>query len=159
MSENFSQRLTQAIRKSNLNQGEIAERAGITAPYLSDLKQGKKSNPSREIIAKLAEILSVSPAWLMALSENISPSENPKTATCLTNPNKLQEPPAPYGNEKYRLLFERLIAEADPRWLVERVETLQDLAYKGDTDARLLVAEILPRLRNRFPENKPPPNP
>lgn len=74
MSELFSNRLAEAISKSPKNQGEIARNAGITAPYLSDLKRGNRDNPSREIVSKLALALNVSVGWLAGESD--SPANN-----------------------------------------------------------------------------------
>lgn len=67
MSENkFSDRLSEAIKASGKTQTKIAELAGITAPYLSDLKKGNKGNPSHEVLKKLADSLGTTPAWLMS---------------------------------------------------------------------------------------------
>lgn len=154
MSEIFSQRLKLAIDQSPLRQREIADSIGITAPYLSDLKSAKKSNPSREIVAKLAEILHVRESWLLGVSEFITPTENLKTATYSTHPNLIKEDAAPYGDEKWKGLFETLIETADPDWLLSRVEELQKQAFTGNVNSQRLIAEIMPRLRKRFPQNE-----
>ena len=72
MSDLFSEKLAEAIRLSEKTQSEIAALVGITPPYLSDLKKGKRSNPSREIVAALAQVLGVSVSWLLA-SESSAP--------------------------------------------------------------------------------------
>jgi transcriptional regulator with XRE-family HTH domain len=85
--EDFSIRLKKAIADSPLKQTEIADKCGITAPYLSDLKTGKKANPSREVVEKLAQILCVPVAWLMLLDDSVNPSENNSPAESYGNPN------------------------------------------------------------------------
>lgn len=71
MSENkFSDRLSEAIKASGKTQTEVAREAGITAPYLSDLKKGHKGNPSQEVLRKLADSLETTPAWLMSYKDN-----------------------------------------------------------------------------------------
>jgi transcriptional regulator with XRE-family HTH domain len=66
MAENFSARLVLALEKSSKSQTEIAAESGMTSAYLSDLKHGKRSNPSHEKIAALADSLGVSLSWLLA---------------------------------------------------------------------------------------------
>lgn len=71
MSENkFSVRLSEAIKASGKSQTVIAKLAGITAPYLSDLKKGHKGNPSQEVLKKLADSLGTTPAWLMSYRDD-----------------------------------------------------------------------------------------
>lgn len=85
MSDLFSENLAEAIRRSEKNQSEIAALVGITPPYLSDLKKGKRSNPSREIVASLAQALGVSVSWLLT-----GESGQPESST-------LREEPPVYG--------------------------------------------------------------
>src|SRR6476661_9547814 len=43
---------------------DLAARAGITGAYLSMLESGKRANPTRDVLLKLAEVLGVSVAEL-----------------------------------------------------------------------------------------------
>lgn len=63
--ENFSGRLSQAMDASGISQARLAERTGLTAPYISELRKGRKQNPSPEVAGKLAAALGCSPVWLM----------------------------------------------------------------------------------------------
>ncbi len=66
MNENISERLVTALNLSSKSQTEIASEAGITSAYLSDLKHGKRGNPSKDKISLVAEALGVSVSWLYA---------------------------------------------------------------------------------------------
>lgn len=46
-------------KKKNLSQNELAQMASITQAYLSLLETGKKTNPSLEILQRIAEALDV----------------------------------------------------------------------------------------------------
>lgn len=60
----FSERLTEAIASSGLSGKVIAERAGIDAGYLSNLKGGKRPMPSVPVIKALSDALEVRVDWL-----------------------------------------------------------------------------------------------
>lgn len=52
--------MIRTIRKmKNLSQMELAVKASITQAYLSGLETGKKTNPSLEILQRIAEALGV----------------------------------------------------------------------------------------------------
>lgn len=61
----FSSRLSQAMDTAGITQARLAERSGLTAPYISELRKGRKQNPSPEVAGKLAAALGCSPAWLL----------------------------------------------------------------------------------------------
>ena len=42
-----------------LTQAQLAERAGISQPYLSQLEAGAKERPAVQIVQKLAQVLGV----------------------------------------------------------------------------------------------------
>lgn len=155
MSLSFSKRLEKAIADSPLKQTEIAEIAGITPPYLSDLKTGKKTNPSQDLVAKIAETLCVPYRWLLLGDEDVNLMEKPENAESSANPYLLREDPVPYRADKWKTHFETLIAKADAGWLLDRVEEFQEQAFAGDASAKAILAEILPRLRQRLPHTKP----
>lgn len=43
--------------KKNLSIHELARRTGLTASYISNLEKGKRDNPSKETMEKIAEAL------------------------------------------------------------------------------------------------------
>lgn len=56
-----------AIRKQkNLSQQQLAEKASITQAYLSLLENGKKTNPSLEVLQQIAEALEVEVSALLS---------------------------------------------------------------------------------------------
>jgi len=79
-SPNFADRFLRAMARAGLKPARIAEMTGISKGYLSELKSGKKAGPSPEAGKKLAEVLGVSPEWLMmgSDSENAESSTSPK---------------------------------------------------------------------------------
>lgn len=65
----------QLRRKVGINQGELADKAGINRSYLSMIENGK-SNPTLDVIENLARGLGVNPSVLMnaiAQTEEIEP--------------------------------------------------------------------------------------
>ena len=53
----FSERFSREIKRSGIKGKEIASIAGVSAGYISDLRTGKKSNPSHEAVKKFSKIL------------------------------------------------------------------------------------------------------
>jgi transcriptional regulator with XRE-family HTH domain len=53
----FGGYISQKRRKNRRAAWETAKQIGITAAYLSDMETGKKTNPSREIMQKMIEVL------------------------------------------------------------------------------------------------------
>lgn len=43
--------------KKNLSIHELARRTGLTASYISNLEKGKRDNPSKDTMEKIAEAL------------------------------------------------------------------------------------------------------
>lgn len=43
--------------KKNLSIRELARRTGLTASYISNLEKGRRNNPSKETMEKIAEAL------------------------------------------------------------------------------------------------------
>lgn len=59
--------MIRAIRKQkNLSQQQLAEKASITQAYLSLLENGKKTNPSLEVLQQIAEALEVEVSALLS---------------------------------------------------------------------------------------------
>ncbi len=51
-------------------QHEVAQEVGISSQYLRQLESGKASNPSREVMEKLAKTLNLSVQYLFFNNEN-----------------------------------------------------------------------------------------
>jgi transcriptional regulator with XRE-family HTH domain len=45
--------------EKRLSQSDIAERVGVSTNYISEIEKGNKTNPSDEIILKLAEVFNL----------------------------------------------------------------------------------------------------
>jgi HTH-type transcriptional regulator, competence development regulator len=51
--------------EKGLSQADLAEKAGVTAPYITQLETGKKANPSLDVLRRLAKALGVPVAELL----------------------------------------------------------------------------------------------
>jgi transcriptional regulator with XRE-family HTH domain len=100
----FSERFSRAIARAGMKQARISEITGISKGYLSELLSGKKPGPSPEAGKKLAEVLGVSPEWLMfgdqmSFGANAQSSGFPKETGVGENANTsyvLKEEATPY---------------------------------------------------------------
>ncbi|MEK4688131.1 helix-turn-helix transcriptional regulator [Bacillus sp. FSL M8-0256] len=59
-------------RQNNMTQTELANRTGLTSAYISQIENGKRKKPSREVIKKLAKVLSIPNIEVMQLLEFIA---------------------------------------------------------------------------------------
>jgi XRE family transcriptional regulator of biofilm formation len=66
MAKTFGERLRAFRKARHLNQVQLAQAAGITQKYLSQLESGVYTNPTLELIDKLADALEVSRVQLLA---------------------------------------------------------------------------------------------
>ena len=57
-------RISEARRKNNMSQNELAERIGTAPSYLSDIETGK-TNFGIELFIKITEALQVSADWIL----------------------------------------------------------------------------------------------
>lgn len=147
MSEYFSSRLSEAIRRSPHNQAKIASLVGIAPPYLSDLKTGKRTNPSNDVVARLATVLEVTRAWLMG-------GDDPPRELA-SESMKLMEDAGEYLVDRGPALdpkaaFEQLARTGDLLWLVNRLTELNAEADAGDRAAREIVALVTPIVWERL---------
>lgn len=62
----FKQRLRQAIQLRRISQQDLAVEIGVSKSTISNYINGLRY-PNRDGIAKLAEVLEVSPGWLMGI--------------------------------------------------------------------------------------------
>jgi transcriptional regulator with XRE-family HTH domain len=65
------------LKESAKNQTEIALDSGLTSAYLSDLKLGKRTNPSIAKVEAIASALGVSVSWLYAGEGEMKPEPVP----------------------------------------------------------------------------------
>jgi transcriptional regulator with XRE-family HTH domain len=63
--QSFSGRLLAARRRAGLTQAALAERCGLTGPYISLLESGRKPAPSDEVVRRLATVLGEDRASLL----------------------------------------------------------------------------------------------
>lgn len=69
----------QRIRfEKGMNQNHVAKKAKISQTYLSLLEQGKKKDPSREVIRKLCKVYDIPPAvvsWYAVEESDVTPKK------------------------------------------------------------------------------------
>lgn len=54
-------------KEKGISQGQLADMAGVSLPYISDIENGKK-NISISILMSIAEVLEVTPNYLLGVS-------------------------------------------------------------------------------------------
>ncbi|MFC7802862.1 helix-turn-helix domain-containing protein [Bacillus subtilis] len=59
-------------KQYGMTQTELAERTGLTSAYISQIENGKRKKPSREVIKKFAKVLSIPNIEVMQLLEFIA---------------------------------------------------------------------------------------
>ena len=65
------ERIRFARKKAGLTQAELANKVGVKFSAIHKYETGMIVNLKRETIATLAEVLNVSPAWLMCLDDPV----------------------------------------------------------------------------------------
>lgn len=66
----LADRLLLSRRDVDITQEDLADQAGnVSAAYISSLERGKVTNPTVDVIAALAAVLGVSPAYLLGWSD------------------------------------------------------------------------------------------
>lgn len=71
----FGNVLSQLRRSRKFQQRELAERIGVQPCYMSAMESGKKGPPSKAVLQKIIESLSLSPEEIQTLRSTIGPSE------------------------------------------------------------------------------------
>ena len=61
----IGQRIRLARDAAGFNQGELAKRIGIKQASLSDLENGLSKAPSAKVLLDMADVLKVSPRWII----------------------------------------------------------------------------------------------
>ena len=77
MTDTLAVRLLLSRRDLRMNQDEIAERAGVSRAYVSDLERGKVDNPTLDVINSLARVLQVRPEYLLGWSDDVLGEDRP----------------------------------------------------------------------------------
>lgn len=72
--EEFKIRLQKALNARNMRPIELANRTGLSEATISQYRSGY-SKPKQKRLALLADVLGVSPAWLMGLAVSMEPDE------------------------------------------------------------------------------------
>lgn len=72
--EDFKVRLQKALNARNMKPIELANRTGLSEATISQYRSGY-SKPKQKRLALLADVLRVSPAWLMGLAVPMEPDE------------------------------------------------------------------------------------
>lgn len=111
-------------RDLDMNQDTLADLVGVSQAYISGVERGKITNPTLEVIIKLADALAVSPAYLLGLSD---------------------DPLGLDSSSEGQVVFETEDPE-ERRLVLELVEELQGLE---SSDQRLALSLIRQIRRNR----------
>ena len=74
----FSERLRRCRMSAGLQGKDLAVRAGISGPYLTQLEKGVRA-PSHELLSRLAESLQVSANWLSTGEHHDQPRLVPRS--------------------------------------------------------------------------------
>ena len=115
----LAKRLRSMRNMLHLTQASLAERIGITQPYLAELERGDK-HPSIDVLQKLCGELNCSADYLLGLSD--SKSYKP------LGEERLPVMPSGSGNSSdvMRLIAERNISHRDLKLALDLVKTIQD---------------------------------
>jgi transcriptional regulator with XRE-family HTH domain len=87
MSETFDYRLKSARQMANVRANKLAASVGISTGYLSQLENGKRTDPSADLVDRIAAELGVSLDWLVSgkggtVVQACGIREEPRPATC-----------------------------------------------------------------------------
>lgn len=105
--EKFSERLKQAIQTNNMKQSELVSKTGIPKSSISSYLSGKYI-PKQTNIYKLADVLKVSPVWLMGKeAKTIEQSDNQSLKDILKD-TQLESIEQLVKNDKEKKLIEFL---------------------------------------------------
>ena len=119
MKDDLAKRLRSMRNMFHLTQTALAERIGITQPYLAELERGDK-RPSLDVLEKLCGELNCSADYLLGLSD--SKSYRPLSE------ERLPKMPPVSGNSSdvMRMIAERNISHRELKLALDLVKTIQD---------------------------------
>ncbi|XKE96555.1 XRE family transcriptional regulator (plasmid) [Metaplanococcus flavidus] len=175
----IKQRIKEKRQELNLNQAELAKRAGLQAPSISQYENGIR-NPSYEALIKLANALNTTTDYLVSgtktdqptsldgkskiflkLFQNLSSSKKEKLmeyALITANQNILIETFSPDPKEYAKTLYENYLDKKLPVDLYRLADKLGLTIIKGDlerkTDALLLKTSNTIILSQKISESR-----
>ncbi len=133
----FKDRLKTARRHANLNQTELAERAGLTQTSISDLERGKSK--ATAFAAQIASVCGVSPMWLaegvgeMLKGVEAEPSVDTQPGVKLSNIEAWDDAtPLPDDEVYVPFLREVELAAGSGRFVIEESDTAKLRFFKSD---------------------------
>lgn len=133
-------RAVAAVRAElGLKRKELAERAGLSYPYIAEIENGSKS-PSQRALGGLAEALNMTPSELMERAEQIPASADARP-TLSTTSERAGSPTVPQTWDDADDLETTLVVAAVTRSLDELVSRW------ARTELPALVSRELSRLR------------
>lgn len=133
--------LKQRRKELGLTLSQIADSVGVTEATVQRWESGNIKTMRHEKIAKLAEVLKVSPATLMGWEDLSNGSLTireiaDRPTSSLTNPQSVDEEknkPAESELDELDKELLRLAAQLTPEQKRRQVETLRDIVGKKDT--------------------------
>jgi transcriptional regulator with XRE-family HTH domain len=142
-SEPYYEFLGRAIKVERVARGMdrrvLAERAGISYPYLSEIENGGK-RPSSSSLLSIADALGLGPSELMGAAERLMVEQRHRDLPRLQEDAAMPPPSAAAATRSARPA-----AHSDERSrLVERIRTIVGAL---DTDDLVRVSDLIDRLR------------
>jgi len=123
----FGDRLLLARRYAKLDQKELGRRANVSNTYISDLENGRVTNPGIEIVFALADALGMPAAELLGLPEP-APVDEEDLPAYLTKTHVVQK----IENAQTRIMAQRFLdlflelPQRDQSLLLRMAETIVD---------------------------------
>ena len=77
VNDTLAVRLLISRRDLKFNQEDVADRAGVSGAYVSDLERGKVDNPTLDVVTSLARVLQVRPEYLLGWSDDAAGEDRP----------------------------------------------------------------------------------
>jgi transcriptional regulator with XRE-family HTH domain len=112
-------------RHNVMTQKELARRAGIRRQYIGEMEQGIASNPTIDVISKIAEALGVRPEYLVGWSDD------------------------PLGEDRPANVAEgRVVYDAVSPQERRRVQEVVDIMHDLPADRQELAIRVLEEFRN-----------
>lgn len=136
-SSKFVFRLKRAMADRGLKASHLAAEAEIAKGYLSEVLSGRKGVPSFETCKKIADVLKISPEWLMFGTRTVPASDTAagiETAVVREEPAKysVRQPGEPTMVERLEMLQKKYDATAEELAEINRkLDAIMDLFGKG----------------------------
>ena len=127
MATTLGDRLLLARRYAKLDQKELGRRANVSNTYISDLENGRVTNPGIEVVFALANALDMSAAELLGLPAP-QPVDEEDLPAYLTRTHVVQK----IENAQTRLMVQRFLElfltlpQRDQSMLLRMAETIAD---------------------------------